>query len=329
MEVLSSEFYDYRGADHASKQLGYYAKNIYGMTTVNLETPRSMRLAFNDSSSSGPEEAVLRIQGIIYKIIFPPKRRSMGRHGDSARFLEQSVTLVGGGSPGFSTAVDGIFNIAETLSRHDPAMAPWIPTTHEGQMQVTTGNRLFTWQREPETLQSIPVDPSIDPFGSISNLAGKEYVHTEENVVQFFKYAKDEDGTESYVPNSSSQFKPGDIVEAQCSFVVIPTRNGPNAMKLVLRALTMLDDSFSKASNVLILGSFAENSQAARIAGWKKTQTPITCITTSRTTPTKLTRRVGYSDYEPPDQVMDDISKRVKYMGVEDESGVSGSGHGR
>ncbi|KAF7976992.1 hypothetical protein HWV62_4912 [Athelia sp. TMB] len=327
MEVLSQEFYDIQKAgaaleimsaerlkgDNACKQLAYYVKDVRDMTTVDLEDPKSMRLVTGKSSSNGPEEAVLRIQGVLFKIILPPKRKSMGRNSDSARFLEQSITLIGCGSAKFNSAVNGIFNIAEFLSRHIPVMSPWLPATSEGQIQVNIGNRLFTRQREANQHESMPVDQSIDPFGSLSNLAGKDYVHTDDNVVRYFKLIKDQSGTDCYTPTSSNQFKPGDIVEAQCSFVVLPTRSGQNSMKLVLRALTMLDESFSKA---------------AHIAGWKKAQSPDSPVT-SRSYPGRLRRRVGYDEDETADSLMDDINKRVKFMDVEDLSGDPNSGRGR
>ena len=43
-------------------------------------------------------------------------------------------------------------------------------------------------------------------------------------------------------------FKIGDIVEAQCLFIVIPTRSGQRTMKIILRAMTMLNSDFSKVS---------------------------------------------------------------------------------
>lgn len=54
------------------------------------------------------------------------------------------------------------------------------------------------------------------------------------------------DRSRSYVGAQASSFKAGDIVEAQCSFIVLPMRDGRQSMKIILRALSLLDDTFSK-----------------------------------------------------------------------------------
>ena len=47
---------------------------------------------------------------------------------------------------------------------------------------------------------------------------------------------------------SLKRFWSGDIVEVELSLIVIPLGNGDCKMKVVLRAIALLDDSFAKVS---------------------------------------------------------------------------------
>lgn len=49
-----------------------------------------------------------------------------------------------------------------------------------------------------------------------------------------------------YNHKDPATFLPGDIVEVQASFACFPARNGKSTLGIVMRGLTLLDDSLSK-----------------------------------------------------------------------------------
>lgn len=53
-----------------------------------------------------------------------------------------------------------------------------------------------------------------------------------------------------YKPKDPATFKIGDIIEVKVSFVIIPSRGGGHAMQVMLRGLTLLDNSFSKVREI-------------------------------------------------------------------------------
>lgn len=56
-----------------------------------------------------------------------------------------------------------------------------------------------------------------------------------------------------YNRKDPATFLPGDIVEVQASFACFTSRNGQNTLGIVMRGLTLLDDSFSKVRTAFIL----------------------------------------------------------------------------
>ncbi|KAF7968793.1 hypothetical protein HWV62_29312 [Athelia sp. TMB] len=262
---------------------------------------KGIRLGAKVATDGHIEEAVLRVQGVICKTHLPPKRKLLRGEPDTVRFMQQSFTLTGLGSTQFETAIEGAFAVAEFLSRQDSEMAMWRPSHVNGQLALEIGNRLFIKQNKTGSHFPAAMDSSVDPYGTLQKAANGEYVHTEDCVVRYFRRDENEDGSISYNKAESGSFKPGDIVEAQCSFIVIPTRKGDHTMKIILRALTMLDCEFSKAARLSMWKSIATASPA----------TPSVEIKTS------LRRTVGYeADAEFEDEVAY-MNKKVKTMQVD------------
>ena len=56
---------------------------------------------------------------------------------------------------------------------------------------------------------------------------------------------------DSYVPIPPSKFKVGDIVEVKVSFTAIQTRTEDFKIMCVLRALTLLDGTFTQVSRYI------------------------------------------------------------------------------
>ncbi|KAF7969644.1 hypothetical protein HWV62_26737, partial [Athelia sp. TMB] len=98
------------------------------------------------------------------------------------QYMKQSFTLNGFNSPVFCMAVDSTFNIAEFLSRKDSDMVQWAPGTMGGELTMEVSNRLFVKQDENKQHESVPIDLSVDPYGSLARLAVRDEVKYHMNV---------------------------------------------------------------------------------------------------------------------------------------------------
>ncbi|KAF7977068.1 hypothetical protein HWV62_4860 [Athelia sp. TMB] len=298
LEIITASRIEGRAA---VKQLAIYGHPQAGapeMDIVSTERPKTMRMVFYPVAGGQPEEVVLRLQGVICRAALPPKRMTYRSATTSARYLQQSFTLTGFNNPSFNMAVEGAYSIAESLGRHADNMAPWYPGRFEECVAVEVCNRLFTRQNNDNPLAAVDIESSIDPHGSLLTLAGGEYVHTEENTVRYFKYLKSPTGVVSYVNAQAASFKAGDIVEAQLSVIALPSRDGRQTMKLILRAMTLLDDAFSKAARIAFL------------------KTPVRQEARGAMVPPKgkPRRQVGYDE-----DTVDEMSKRVKGMQMDSD----------
>ncbi|KAF7978588.1 hypothetical protein HWV62_45304 [Athelia sp. TMB] len=284
------------------RQMAAYAKDSGpSMLCIQSSEADGVRLAAADANEGCVEEAVLRVQGVICRSHLPPKRKLLRGEPENVRYMQQAFTLVGCGSGSFDLAIEGAFTIAEYLSRQDSDMAPWKPSNIGHNLAIEASNRLFVKQTKQHDHKPVAMDASVDPHGTLQKMADGQYVHTEDCVVRYFKRDESQDGTISYNKAESGLFKIGDIVEAQCSFIVIPTRSGQRTMKIILRAMTMLNSDFSKAARLALWKAEALNTQ--------NTMEVHTKIAHRRT--------VGYeADAEAEDDV-DIMNKRVKTMQVD------------
>ncbi|KAF7977842.1 hypothetical protein HWV62_2593 [Athelia sp. TMB] len=181
-------------------------------------------------------------------------------------------------------------------------MEVWKPHQIGTDLTIDMSNRLFVRQNRENDHKPVAMDKSVDPHGTLQKMANGEYVHTEDCVVRYFIRIINEDGTVSYNKAESGLFKMGDIVEAQCSFIAIPTRKGPYSMKIILRALTMLNGDFSKA---------------ARLAQWKAILASPQMAVEQK--PKIVHRRtVGYDGDEENEDELESVNKKVKNMQVDE-----------
>ncbi|KAF7970331.1 hypothetical protein HWV62_24356 [Athelia sp. TMB] len=290
----------------------------------------SMRMAYPVNPERPQEEIVLRIQGIICKASLPPKRLAIRGPQTSARYLEQSFTLTGLNTlPGpqtsaryleqsftltglntlpFNMAIEGAFNISESFGRQAEHLVPWHPGQFEGFATLNMSNRLFTKQTRDKHHEQVAMEGSIDPHGALLGLAKGDFVHMDDNVVRYLKCMLAASGNISYANAQAASFKPGDIVEAQVSLVVLPSRNGQQTLKMILRAMTMLDDSFSKAARIAFYKAPRAEISSTHVAGHKR----------------KPKRQVGYADDNEGEVGISDMSKRVKGMQMADDRGGEG-----
>jgi len=112
--------------------------------------------------------------------------------------MRQSVTLTGLSSPKFNDAlvsahaIDDMFRLLVV----DGIMEAWVPLTFQGHTSIDIGNRYFTpSQQVLQHDHQVPFSPVVDPDHILSTAMGNEFVHTEDNEVEYYEAHKDARGT--------------------------------------------------------------------------------------------------------------------------------------
>ncbi|KAF7972076.1 hypothetical protein HWV62_19153 [Athelia sp. TMB] len=264
--------------------------------TLTTISPSGTRLMEQADDVGGDIEAVLRVQGALCYTALPPIRSGnpLPDRGE-ARYMKQNVRLTGLGNDNFTSAIAGLANIAifmgENMERGD--IESWKTERFRTWQALDISNRFFVMQNGEGDMSSVPFADGVDPDGVLATMAGEKWVHTEDNQVQYFRLNSKSDGTLKYGPAKPADFKVGDLVEAQFSAVAVRRRNqnDVHSLKLVLRALTLLDDTYTKAA------------RADRLR----------VNTTAPSTPSRgLKRNVGYLDEEIGDSADVPTSKMTK-----------------
>lgn len=183
--------------------------------------------------------------------------------------MKQSVRITGLGGDDFKRAIQGLAKLGafmgENLEHGD--IENWKSDRFRTWQALDISNRLFTLQNSEGDMSPVPFAVGVDPEGILASIAGDKWVHTEDNAVMYFKLGTRHDGKPKsvvfdliihelthifhrYTPIKPADFKIGDLVEAQFSPLTVRRRgkNEVHSFKLVLRALTLLDDVYSKVS---------------------------------------------------------------------------------
>ena len=69
----------------------------------------------------------------------------------------------------------------------DRSMEGWVPSTFQGHPSVDVGNRYFTPLQHALQDRQISFNPAIDPDNILSEALGEEFVHTEDNEVEYYE----------------------------------------------------------------------------------------------------------------------------------------------
>ncbi|KAF8240311.1 hypothetical protein L208DRAFT_1546952, partial [Tricholoma matsutake] len=227
--------------------------------------PSSWRIVKRVEDGGDIEEVIFTIQGIIESKELPPFAEKPRMPVSRYKYLRQSITLTGHGSPAFTSALQGVKEIHKRFDRQFPE------GTLEARAEDSSGNvytesivlsnRYLTPASEAGGLKGIPFQPGVDPKGILWDMAQgdrtRAYIHTEENQVQYYTAHRDGTGHRRYEMCEPQTFRIGDIVQAQLTFVVIPMRGGKRKMLSILRSIALIDERFGKAV------SGAENPEQA------------------------------------------------------------------
>ncbi|KAL0573085.1 hypothetical protein V5O48_008879 [Marasmius crinis-equi] len=217
---------------------------------TKTERPAAWRIIRAEGDAA--EELVFKVHGIVVNKTLPPQRNALGK--SSPRYLAQSVTLSGLGLPYFDDASDAVMQVNARLGQRagyeQMEACSVIKPGENGENTLVPSNRYFTAKQYTDNLESLPIPQSIDPRGYLQRAAGKMYVYTQENVVQYERRTIYSDGSERYEPIEPQEILTGCIVELQISFMAVQTdgRNERFKTIAVLRVVTILDDALARSA---------------------------------------------------------------------------------
>jgi hypothetical protein len=107
------------------------------------------------------------------------------------------MMLTGLSSPKFNDAILSIHAIEDIFRRQavDGNMEVWVPSAFQGHPSIDVGNRYFTPRQHALQDRQISFSLAIDPENILSEAMGEEFVHTEDNEVEYYEAHKEARGT--------------------------------------------------------------------------------------------------------------------------------------
>lgn len=95
--------------------------------------------------------------------------------------------------PKFNNAVMSIHAIEDTFQQQavDGSMESWVPSTFQGHPSIDVGNRYFTSCQLALQERHISFSPAVDPDNILAEAMGEEFVHTEDNEVEYYEARKE------------------------------------------------------------------------------------------------------------------------------------------
>ncbi|EPQ50468.1 hypothetical protein GLOTRDRAFT_50439, partial [Gloeophyllum trabeum ATCC 11539] len=200
------------------------------------------------------EEVILRIQGILSAKDLPPQIEPIYIRPNQNRrkaYLRQSIRLTGFSSQTFQRNVDAVQYLSRHVSRFfkEGIVSEWQPSNTDGHPTLEISNRYFSARKHNQADIDVPFSDLVDPEGILRKLSDDRWVHTDDNDVTYYRVVEEE-GKLTYLNADPAIFRPGDIVEAETSVLVLPQngQSGRFRVALVLRSLTLMDARFSDVS---------------------------------------------------------------------------------
>ncbi|KAJ7137599.1 hypothetical protein C8R43DRAFT_955509 [Mycena crocata] len=216
-------------------------------------TRKTWRLCTQEDEHGVYDEIVFRVQGVITKSNLIPKN-VIACPQKKVVFITQQVDICGLDSAAFQTAMIKTEEINERFEEHfggQTIVKIAMPSSSFGPT-FNASNRLFTSKNDAPTEQDNPFLFGVDPLGALAKVKGSDLIHAPENMVRYFKWQKPEDANENskYPESVPGAFKVGDLVEMQISFVALLGHHKDVRVLSRLQAITLLDNSFTKAATV-------------------------------------------------------------------------------
>jgi hypothetical protein len=107
------------------------------------------------------------------------------------------MMLTGLSSPKFNDAIQSMRAIEDIFRRQavDGNMEVWVPSNFQGHPSIDVGNRYFTPRQHALQDRQISFSSTIDPDSILSEAMGEEFVHTEDNEVEYYEARREGKGT--------------------------------------------------------------------------------------------------------------------------------------
>ena len=174
---------------------------------------RSWKLGVQESEDSEVEEVVLRIQGVACNRELPPIRKPFkvyvstfklpmaylhhNRQPNRRQYLRQSMMLTGLSSPKFNDAILSVHAIKDIFRRQavDGNMEGWVLSAFQGHPSIEARNQYFTPRQYALQDCQISFSSAIDPDNILTESMREEFVHTEDNEVEYYEARKEGRGT--------------------------------------------------------------------------------------------------------------------------------------
>ncbi|KAH6891699.1 hypothetical protein BKA70DRAFT_1441112 [Coprinopsis sp. MPI-PUGE-AT-0042] len=218
--------------------------NASGVHLVHFPQTLNWRLC-REGEDEQAEEAVFRVQGVLCGKDLPPVQKKGNSPSElrSRRFIRQNIKITGFGEAQFTKALTELEAVHLKMSNcfPDGRMEDFQPSMFGNHFAIEANTRYFNHRNTVSAdVQLVDFLDGVDPEGTLSRLMGEDYVHTQDNQVDYFQVHVDADGNERYIRVSPSIFRIGDIVEAALAFVCVPLKNGRTKAVITLKALVML-----------------------------------------------------------------------------------------
>ena len=106
------------------------------------------------------------------------------------------MMLTGLSSPKFDDAIQSMHAIEDIFRRQavDGTMEMWAPSAFQGHPSIEVGNRYFTPRQHALQDRQISFSLIVDPDNVLSEAMGEEFVHTEDNEVEYYEARKEARG---------------------------------------------------------------------------------------------------------------------------------------
>jgi len=186
--------------------------------------------------------------------------QTLDRQPNRRYYMRQSIMLTGLSLPKFNDALASTHAIEDVFRQQmeDGTMEAWAPSNFQGHPSIDIGNRYFTPRQQAiQYDRQVSFSAVVDPDRILSMAMGNDFIHTEDNEVEYYEARKDARGTKWVMERRCSLTKltisnrhydinpkticVGDIVEVQVSFEAIHMRGNRSKMTIKLRAITVLD----------------------------------------------------------------------------------------
>lgn len=120
------------------------------------------------------------------------KRSSKAKH-NYAQTAQQAICLSGLGLDFFHQSIINIVGLHGLFERHVPQgkLRAWHPERIDGNLTISAKTRYFTLKRHANVNDTQDFQPWVDEDGFLKDIQGNAFVHTVDNVVEYFGIRKE------------------------------------------------------------------------------------------------------------------------------------------